>query len=110
MFVAINGVRLFFDVLNPKLEIVGDTLREKPVLVCLHGGPATISRCGPSSTVSRRWRRWSISISAGEGAARGGDPAGWTLDQWGDDVAAFCDALGIVRPIVLGVSGGAIVA
>ena len=39
MFVTVNGVRLFFDVLNPKLEVAGDNLHEKPVLVCLHGGP-----------------------------------------------------------------------
>lgn len=30
--------------------------------------------------------------------------------QWGDDVRAFCDVLGIVRPIVLGASFGGMVA
>jgi pimeloyl-ACP methyl ester carboxylesterase len=32
------------------------------------------------------------------------------LAQWGDDVRAFCDALGIVSPIVLGASFGGMVA
>jgi pimeloyl-ACP methyl ester carboxylesterase len=50
------------------------------------------------------WRR-----SSDHRASERGDPATWTLDQWGDDMAALCDALGIVRPLVLGVSGGAIV-
>ena len=39
MFVSVNGVRLFFDVLNPKLEIDGAGLKELPTLVCLPGGP-----------------------------------------------------------------------
>jgi proline iminopeptidase len=30
----------------------------------------------------------------------------WTLDQWADDVKAFCDTLGIVKPVVLGQSFG----
>jgi proline iminopeptidase len=34
----------------------------------------------------------------------------WNLAQWGDDVRGFCDALGIERPIVLGVSFGGMVA
>ena len=34
----------------------------------------------------------------------------WNLAQWGDDVRAFCDALGIVDPIVLGASFGGMVA
>ena len=39
MFVEANGLRLFFDVLNPKLEIVETGLKEKPTLICLPGGP-----------------------------------------------------------------------
>ena len=46
----------------------------------------------------------------GNGRSDWGDPADWNLDQWGDDVAAFCDALGIERPIVLGYSFGGMVA
>ncbi len=46
----------------------------------------------------------------GNGRSEYGDPASWNLDQWGDDVRAFCDALGIVKPIVLGYSFGGMVA
>lgn len=49
----------------------------------------------------------------GSGRSRGGggsDPATWTLEQWSDDVAAFCDELGISRPIVYGQSFGGMVA
>jgi proline iminopeptidase len=40
----------------------------------------------------------------------GGGPETWTLAQWGDDIHAFCQALGIVRPAVLGLSFGGMVA
>ena len=46
----------------------------------------------------------------GNGRSADGDPAAWNLAQWGDDVAAFCDALGIVKPVVLGYSFGGMVA
>lgn len=111
MFVAINGVRVFFDVLNPKLEVLEDGLREKPVLICIPGGPG-----GNHQTLRPSLDRLADLAQViyldprASGRSERGDPASWTLDQWGDDVAAFCDSLGIERPFVLGVSGGAIVA
>jgi proline iminopeptidase len=46
----------------------------------------------------------------GNGRSDAGPKELWTLAQWGDDVRSFCDALGIERPIVLGVSFGGMVA
>ncbi len=111
MFVTVNGVRLFFDVLNPKLEIVESGLREKPALICLPGGPG-----GDHQTLRPFFDRFAGVAQVvyldhrASGRSDAGDPSQWTLDQWGDDVAGFCDALGIERPIVLGVSGGAMIA
>ena len=39
MHVSVNGVRLFFDVEGAKLVPDGPVMREKPVLLMLHGGP-----------------------------------------------------------------------
>jgi proline iminopeptidase len=39
-----------------------------------------------------------------------GDPNDWSFEIAADDVAAFCDELGITRPIVLGHSIGGVVA
>ena len=39
MFVRVNGVQLFFDVEGAKLVPDGATMREKPTLLLLHGGP-----------------------------------------------------------------------
>src|SRR5215475_8558334 len=46
----------------------------------------------------------------GNGRSDDGPQDGWNLAQWGDDVRAFCDVLGIVDPIVLGASFGGMVA
>jgi proline iminopeptidase len=46
----------------------------------------------------------------GCGRSEAGDPALWTMDQWGDDVRGMCDALGIENPIVIGHSFGGMVA
>jgi pimeloyl-ACP methyl ester carboxylesterase len=111
MLVTVNGVRLFFDVINPKLEIVDAGLKDKPVLVCLPGGPG-----GDHQTMRPFFDRFASVAQVvyldhrASGRSERGDPATWTLDQWGDDVAAFCNAVGIDKPVVLGVSGGAIIA
>jgi hypothetical protein len=39
MRVLVNGERLFFDVEGASLVPDGSTMREKPTLVLLHGGP-----------------------------------------------------------------------
>lgn len=38
------------------------------------------------------------------------DPANWTFEVCADDVRAFCDALGIAKPVVLGHSMGGFIA
>src|SRR5262245_62725736 len=39
MRVLVNGVRLFFDVEGARLVPSGPSIREKPTLLLLHGGP-----------------------------------------------------------------------
>lgn len=109
MFVAIDGARLFVDVLNPQLAIDGAGLREKPQLLCIPGGPG-----GDHQTLRPFFDRFASLAQViyldprGGGRSEPGDPATWTLDQWGDDIAAVCDALGLDKPVVLGSSGGSI--
>jgi proline iminopeptidase len=111
MYATVNGVRLFFDVINPKLEITESGLKDKPVLLCLPGGPG-----GDHQTMRPFFDRFANVAQVvyfdhrASGRSERGDPTAWTLDQWGDDVAALCNAIGVEKPIVLGVSGGAIIA
>jgi len=111
MRVSIGDVRLFFDVEGAKLRPDGVKMREVPTVVLLHGGPGfdhsnfkpDFSRLAETAQVIYLDHR-------GNGRSDHGDPAKWNLAQWGDDVRAFCAALEIEHPIVLGVSFGGMVA
>jgi len=76
-------------------------------LLLLHGGhsvykPALSSLADIAQVVFLDHR--------GNGRSDSGPQETWTLAQWADDVRAFCEALGIVRPIVYGASFGGMVA
>lgn len=89
----------------------GAVMRAKPTLVLLHGGPGfdhtifkpTFSQLADIAQVVYLDLR-------GNGRSDRSSPALWTLAQWGDEVAAFCRAVGIEKPIVYGASFGGMVA
>ena len=111
MHVSVNGVRLFFDVEGAKLVPDGPVMREKPVLLMLHGGPgADHSIYRPAYSALADIAQIIYLDHRGNGRSEDGPREGWNLAQWGDDVRAFCNALGIVDPIVLGASFGGMVA
>jgi pimeloyl-ACP methyl ester carboxylesterase len=111
MHVSVNGVRLFFDVEGAKLVPDGPVMREKPVLLMLHGGPgADHSLYRPAYSALADITQIVYLDHRGNGRSEDGPREGWNLAQWGDDVRAFCDALGIADPIVLGASFGGMVA
>ena len=111
MHVRVNGVRLFFDVEGASLVPDGPAMREKPTLLMLHGGPgADHSIYKPDYSALAEFAQVIYLDHRGNGRSEAGPKEAWTLAQWGDDVRAFCDILGIVNPIVLGVSFGGMVA
>ncbi|MEA2862711.1 MAG: hypothetical protein QOC84_667 [Bradyrhizobium sp.] len=111
MHVVVNGVRLFFDVEGVKLVPDGPSLREKPTLILLHGGPGfDHSIYKPAYSALADVAQVIYLDHRGNGRSEDGPRADWTLAQWGDDVRAFCDALGIAHPIILGTSFGGMVA
>ena len=86
-------------------------MREKPVLLMLHGGPgADHSIYRPAYSALADIAQIIYLDHRGNGRSEDGPREGWNLAQWGDDVRGFCDALGIVDPIVLGASFGGMVA
>ena len=105
------GVRLYVDVESPQYVPDGPVLREKPVLLLLHGGPGFdhsgfrpyFGRVADIAQVIYYDHR-------GHGRSDRRPPAEWTLDTFADDIVRLCDALGIVKPIVLGQSFGGFVA
>lgn len=111
MRVQAGDVRLFFDVEGVKLAIAGPSMLERPTVLMLHGGP------GIDHSSLRAVGAQLADIAQviyldhrGNGRSDRGPREKWTLAQWGDDVRAFCDALGIERPIILGASFGTFVA
>jgi pimeloyl-ACP methyl ester carboxylesterase len=110
MFVSVNGAKIFFDTVGSKLAIDGERMVEKPSLIVMHGGPGF-----DHSTMRPYFDRFADTHQVvyidhrGNGRSTGG-PDTWILAQWGDDVKAVCDVLGIEKPVVFGNSFGGMVA
>jgi pimeloyl-ACP methyl ester carboxylesterase len=106
-----GGVRLYVDIEGAGLVPDGASMREKPTLICLHGGPG-FDHSGFKPAFSELADVAQIVYYDHRGHGRS-DPRPqdeWTLDTWSDDIVRLCDALGIAKPIVLGQSFGGMVA
>jgi len=112
MQVDVNGTRLWFDVDGPALVHRGDSMEPRPTLLLLHGGPGSYDHSYFKPWFSRLADRMQIVYLdlREHGRSKRGDPANWSFEACADDVRAFCDALGIERPIALGHSMGGFVA
>lgn len=110
MFVSVNGTKLFFDVDGESLTPDGETMREKPTVIMVHGGP------GADHSISKPYFSQLTDIAQviyydhrGNGRSDLCEENTWNLSQWGDDLKGLCDALGIENPIVIGTSFGGFV-
>ena len=111
MRINVNGGRLFFDVLGPKLVPDGPKMRERPTVVLLHGGPGMDhSVFKPDLDPLAEVAQLIYLDLRSAGRSDRTSPERWTLENWADDVLEFCQALEIERPIVMGVSFGGMVA
>ena len=113
MQIEVNGTRLWFDVEGPGLVPDGAEMAHRPTVVLVHGGPATYdhSYFKPHFARMAEVAQTVYLDLRDHGRSARGDPADWSLELCADDLRAFCDALGIARPIVLGHSlGGCVVA
>ncbi|MEV0611880.1 alpha/beta hydrolase [Nonomuraea sp. NPDC050404] len=111
MRVLVNGTSLYIDIEGPGLVPDGDTMREAPTLLLLHGGPGhDHSIFKPDYGRLADVAQIVYVDQRGNGRSQDSDPATWNLDQWADDVHALCETLGITKPIVLGWSFGGTVA
>ena len=111
MHIEVNGTRLWFDVDGPALVPDGTTMRQRPTVIVVHGGPGGYdhsylkTHATPLTAVAQV-----VYLDLRDhGRSRRHDPGGWTFEACADDIDAFCAALGIVRPIVLGHSMGGFV-
>ncbi len=111
MLVSVGDVRLFVDVDGAQLVPDDMSMRERPTIVLVHGGP------GADHTLYKEFYASLTEIAQvvyydhrGNGRSEDGPRERWNLDQWADDLQTLCDVLGIERPIVFGASFGGFVA
>ena len=111
MRVQVGDIKMFFDVEGAKLRPDGPKMRELPTLLLLHGGPG-----GDHSSFKPQYAALTDVAQVvyldhrGQGRTDRSTPETWNLARWADDLKAFCDAMEVERPIVLGVSFGGFVA
>lgn len=109
--ISVNGVRLYFDIEGCGLAAGDREMAAKPTLVLLHGGPgADHSFFKPDFSAMADASQVVYLDQRGSGRSDHGDPGMWTWEQWADDVAAFCRALDIETPVLVGTSSGGRVA
>ena len=110
MRIEVNGARLFFDTVGSGLALGAESMVERPSLIVLHGGPG-FDHAAMRPYFDRFADTHQVIYLDHRGNGRsGGARETWTLDRWGDDIHAFCQALGIEKPVVYGLSFGGMVA
>ncbi|MCU1502932.1 MAG: alpha/beta hydrolase fold, partial [Ilumatobacteraceae bacterium] len=84
----------------------------RPTVLLLHGGPGFDHSTykGADAMVLDDVAQVVFYDHRGNGRSDRGTPEQWTLDTWADDVVRLCDALEIVKPVVVGASFGGFVA
>jgi len=111
MRVTIGDISLYFDVDGCGLVPDGPAMAERPTIVALHGGPgADHTTFKPVLDGVTEWAQVVYLDQRGSGRSDRGDPEDWTWERWADDVIAFCDALEIAHPVLVGTSSGGWVA
>lgn len=111
MRIRVRDTTLFFDVEGAGFVARGPVLEERPTLILLHGGPGfDHSSFKPAFSALADAAQVVYLDHRGNGRSDRSEPSRWTLADWADDLHAFCEALGIERPVVLGQSFGGMVA
>jgi pimeloyl-ACP methyl ester carboxylesterase len=106
-----DGTRLYFDVAGMGLVAEGPAMRERPVLLCLHGGPGFDHSMLKSALSPLQDAAQVVFLDhRGQGRSDESTPERWNLDTWIQDVVDLCDLLELEQPVILGQSFGGVVA
>jgi pimeloyl-ACP methyl ester carboxylesterase len=106
--VTVNGARLWYDVDGPRVVPDGKEMRERATVVLVHGGPGSYDHSYFKPDFERLTTVAQVVYLdlRGHGRSEWGDADDWSYEQCADDLCAFCDAVGILRPVVFGHSMG----
>ena len=111
MRIEVNSCRLFVEVVGSGLVAAGTSMCERPVVILLHGGPGMDhTTMKPDFDPLSEVAQLIYYDHRGQGRSDNDNPENWNLDQWADDLRGLIDALGVEKPIVLGLSFGGFVA
>lgn len=111
MRINVRGVHLFFDTDGACLVPDGASMRAKPTIILLHGGPGyDHSGFKPLFAQLSDLAQVVYLDMRGCGRSDRSSAAHWNLAEWSADLGAFCRALEIDKPIVYGLSFGGYVA
>ena len=111
MKIEVNGIRLFVDIVGSGLVAAGTSMTERPTIFLLHGGPGMDhTTMKPDFDPLSEVAQLIYYDHRGQGRSDTDKPENWNLDQWADDLRGLIDALGVEKPIVLGLSFGGFVA
>lgn len=111
MHVKVGDAKLFFDVEGASLVPDGPTMRQRPTLLALHGGPGwDHSAFKPFLSPLADCAQIIYLDHLGQGRSDPSDPSTWSLGSWAAAVHDFCETLEIEQPVVHGDSFGSFVA
>ena len=112
MKIAVNGKNLYFDIDGEALPISESGLVDKPTLILLHGAPGNSDHTVFKPIFSELADSAQVIYLDMAGCGRSDNPSDdiFSLESWADDLAEFCALLHIHKPIILGNSGGGMVA
>jgi len=111
MHAHVNNVDLFFDIEGGGYAYEGTTVREKPVMFVLHGGPGCDhSYFRPFLHPLAAEMQLIFVDHRGNGRSSRADESSYTIEQMADDLEALRGHLGLGQVWVLGQSFGGMVA
>jgi proline iminopeptidase len=112
MHIDVNGTRLWFDVDGPSLVPDGPRMLQRPTVVLVHGGPGSYDHTYFKPHFGRLAGQVQVVYLdiRGHGRSARSAAADWSFEVCADDLRAFCDAIGIAGPVVLGHSMGGFIA
>jgi pimeloyl-ACP methyl ester carboxylesterase len=110
MRINVGDSGLWFDVSGPSVVPDGDTTVDRPTIVAVHGGPG-VDHINMKAKLAPLAEHVQIVYydQRGHGRSDYSSAEHWNLRTWADDLRRLCDALGLVKPVVLGTSFGGFV-
>ena len=111
MKIDLGDITIWFDVSGPSIVPQGGLAAERPTLVAVHGGPG-LDHVNLKAELEPLAYHFQVLYydQRGHGRSDRSTPEFWNLPTWADDLRRLCDALGLVKPLVLGSSFGGHVA